>query len=385
MGGRFAGPRRWLAALMRGRYSPAVPVSQGKRKQQSALVRLITGSAKDRPVFVGGCPRSGTTLLGQQLHAHPMLAMPPETRFVVESYRRRAKFGDLRDEANRVAVAEWIVDRKKSRFRDMKLDRDRVIERIRNAPPTIGSLSGAVLEEFAEVHGASRWGDKRPLHVQLLRLLFKLYPDMQFIHLIRDARGTTASLKKLGWWGWEAPEALDRWRRAVEAGIAAREYLGPDQYIELRYEDLVADPVEQLQRLCEFLKIPYSNQMLQHYETGPKLIDKPYHERLAEPVNASAVERWRSDLEPEELALVEAKVGPLLDEFGYLRLSGLPPIPAELEERYRGNRKKRDQTAKKSSAKERKQRQTYSQPVGARLTSGQKRLYYAMKLLGRGG
>jgi hypothetical protein len=372
-----------LAVPIGGGYSPAVPVSQGKRKQNSTLVRLLTGSAKDRPVFVGGCPRSGTTLLGQMLHAHPMLAMPPETRFVVESFRRRAKFGDLRDEANRVAVAEWIVDRKKSRFKDMKLDRDRVVERIRSAPPTIGSLSGAVLEEFAEVHGASRWGDKRPLHVQLLRILFRLYPDMQFIHLIRDARGTTASLKKLGWWGWGAPEALDRWRRAIEAGIAAREYLGPDQYIELRYEDLVDNPVDELHRLAEFLRIPYTEKMLAHYETGPKLIDKPYHERLAEPVNAAAVERWRTDLEPEELALVEAKVGPLLDEFGYQHLTDLPAVPDELEQRYRANRKSRDQSTKKAQNRERKQLGSYTLPVGARLTSGQKRLYYAMKLTGR--
>lgn len=334
-------------------------------------------------MFIGGCPRSGTTLLGTMMHSHPDLAIPPETRFVVESYRRRQKFGDLTEEANRVAVGEWITDYRKTRFKDMKLDRDRVIEAVREAPPTIGSLSGAVLAEFAAAHDAPRWGDKRPLHVQLLRLLFRLYPDMQFIHLIRDARGTTASLKKLGWWGWEAPEALERWRRAITAGIAAREYLGPDQYIELRYEDLVADPVTQLERLCEFARMPFDPAMLQHQEAGAKLINKPYHDRISKPVDAAAVEKWRTDLEPEELALVEAKVGHLLDEFGYARLTDLPPVPSELEERFTKNRKTRDKSTKKVSTADRKKRETYNQPVGARLTTGQKRLYYAMRLMRR--
>jgi hypothetical protein len=360
-----------------------VPVSQGKRKQNSAIVRLITAGAKDRPVMVGGCPRSGTTLLGQMLHAHPLLAMPPETRFVLESHRARAKFGDLTDEANRVRLAKWITDRKKTRFADMKIDRDRVIERVRQAPPTIGSLSGAVLEEFAVAHGAKRWGDKRPLHVQTLRVLFRLYPDMQFIHLIRDARGCTASLKQLGWWGWGAPEALERWRRAIGAGIAAREHLGPDQYIELRYEDLVDDPVGQLQRLSQFLRIPFDQAMLQHYQTAPNLINKPYHERLAEPVNSAAVEKWRRTLELEELALVEAKVGHLLEEFGYPRMTDLPSVPKELEQRYNRNRKARTKTSNKAVDSERKNVTVYDQPVSARLTTGQKRLSVALRLTRR--
>jgi len=360
-----------------------VPVSQGQRLERPLLTRLGLGRHNDRPIFVGGCPRSGTTLLTAMLHAHPELAMPPETRFVVESYQRRVQFGDLRDEANRRAVGEWIVGTKKTRFADLQLDPIRTAALVATAPPTIGSLSGAVLREFAARDGKRRWGDKRPKHIQHIRLIFRLFPDAQFIHLIRDARGCTASLKKLGWWGYEAPDALSLWRRSVESGIRAREFLRPDQYLELRYEDLVADPVSQLQRICAFLGTGFTPVMLQHHETGEKLIDKPYHERVYRPVDDASLQSWREVLEPAELALVEKKAGNLLDEFGYPRLEGLPKVGKDLEQRYTARVKRRTKTAEKAKRRHTKQREVYTQPVAARLTSGQRRLYWLLRLTRR--
>ena len=45
--------------------------------------------SENRPIFLVGCPRSGTTLLSTMLHGHPRLAMPPETRFLLPAYRSR--------------------------------------------------------------------------------------------------------------------------------------------------------------------------------------------------------------------------------------------------------------------------------------------------------
>ena len=51
--------------------------------------------ASNRPIFIFGCPRSGTTLLSLMLHSHSRIAIPPETRFLMPVYRRRKEFGDL--------------------------------------------------------------------------------------------------------------------------------------------------------------------------------------------------------------------------------------------------------------------------------------------------
>ena len=59
----------------------------------------------DRPIFVVGSPRSGTTMLQLMLHAHPRIAIPPETRFFLTAHRRRGEWGDLRERANREKLA----------------------------------------------------------------------------------------------------------------------------------------------------------------------------------------------------------------------------------------------------------------------------------------
>jgi hypothetical protein len=68
--------------------------------------------AEERPIFVMGCPRSGTTLLQLMLHRHSRIAIPPENRFVLAGYLGRREFGDLRLVANRARLAAWIVDRR---------------------------------------------------------------------------------------------------------------------------------------------------------------------------------------------------------------------------------------------------------------------------------
>ena len=59
----------------------------------------------DRPIFILGCPRSGTTMLQLMTHAHPRIAIPPETRFMVSAYQRRLQFGNLTDPSSRVGTA----------------------------------------------------------------------------------------------------------------------------------------------------------------------------------------------------------------------------------------------------------------------------------------
>ncbi|MFF2519270.1 sulfotransferase family protein, partial [Streptomyces sp. NPDC058086] len=102
-----------------------------------------------RPVFVLGCPRSGTTLLQLMLHAHPRIALPPETRFVLPAlpaYEGRLAFGDLAERDNRAGLARWITGRKETRLHELGLDAGRVAERITDGPPTLGSALGPVVK-----------------------------------------------------------------------------------------------------------------------------------------------------------------------------------------------------------------------------------------------
>lgn len=237
-----------------------------------------------RPVFVLGCPRSGTTLLQLMLHAHPRIALPPETRFVLPAYEGRLAFGDLAERDNRAGLARWITGRKETRFHELGLDAGRVAERITDGPPTLGSALGIALRAYAEEHGKARWGDKRPAYALHVAEILRLFPDAQFVHLVRDGRDCVASLLRMPWWHRGFHEAVATWAQVVDTTRTYARELGPDSWYQLRFEDLVADPEGQLRGVCGFLGEEYASGMtephrvMRHGRTRPQDL-APAHPR----------------------------------------------------------------------------------------------------------
>ncbi|GAB3657681.1 sulfotransferase [Actinocorallia lasiicapitis] len=284
----------------------------------------------DRPIFIVGCPRSGTTLLQLMLHAHPRIAIPPENRFVLPAYFHRERWGDLTDPANRRAFGEWLVTERGHKFDDLGLDASATLAEIVDAPPTLGSLIGTVLRAYARSHGKPRWGDKRPTYIRYLPDLMRLFPDAQFVHLIRDGRDCVGSLKQMSWWKYDTAYAINTWARAIDNGHEAARRLPAGSYYELQYEHLVADPASELQALCSFLDEPYDSAMLRPHEVAsvtPRR--KTHHHRTMGAIDQQAVRSWESRLDLEEIQLAEHVLGSRLAAYGYERTSpGRPPARA---------------------------------------------------------
>jgi hypothetical protein len=276
-------------------------------------------SAPVRPIFVVGCPRSGTTLLQLMLHAHPRIAIPPETRFVMAAYDARRQFGDLRERANRLALARWIVERRQTRFADLGLDGERVIEEIADGPPTIGSALGIVLRAYAARFGKPRWGDKRPGYFQRLPALLRMFPDAQIVQLIRDGRDCVASLKEMDWYQHDLYHALSTWVESVDVAKRAARELGPDSYHRMYYERLIADPQEELSKLCVFLGEDFDPAMCEPASVAATAVPrrKTWHERTRGEISTARSGTWRSRLSESEIALCEAVAGDRLRENGY--------------------------------------------------------------------
>ncbi|GAB2845157.1 sulfotransferase [Actinocorallia aurea] len=272
----------------------------------------------ERPIFVVGCPRSGTTLLQLMLHAHPRIALPPETRFLLPAYYGREMFGDLSDRGNRRALGVWLTATKGHKFPDLGLDRQAVVDEIETGPPTLGSALGTVFRAYARSHGKPRWGDKRPGYVRYLPELFRLFPDAQVVHLIRDGRDCVGSLKGMKWWERDSTYAMTTWAGAIDAGVRARRTLPPNSYHELQYEELVTDPESELRRLCGFLREDFDPAMLHPAAVAavtPRR--KKHHSRTHQAVDAEAVHSWETRLEPWEIGLAEYFLGSRLRRYGY--------------------------------------------------------------------
>jgi hypothetical protein len=277
--------------------------------------------APDRPLFIGACPRSGTTLLRVMLDNHPDLAIPHETDFVRSLWWQRVRFGDLRDPANRRRVARWIFtekDRRGRRLRDGRISRKDAIRRVAQAPPTVGSIVQASLQLYAEMHDKPRWGDKRPAYSGFIGSLFAMFPDAQYINLVRDPRGAVASQIPMGWDEPDVamPAATARWEAAIRRTDGFARRLRPDQFLDLRYEDMVSDPRAALERVCAFAGLRADDAIETMIDKRRSKVRGP-HKRIAEPVSTVSVERWRERLDPHQVALVERATAPFFDRFGY--------------------------------------------------------------------
>lgn len=330
-----------------------------------------------RPLFVGACPRSGTTLLRSLIDNHPDLAMPAETNFVLPLWLDRKAYGDLRDPQNRRRMAEWVMDTPKrggKRIRGGTFSREEAIERIVAAPPTLGSVFAAFFEMYADAKGKRRWGDKRPAYAAYISAIFRLFPDAQFVNVVRDPRAAVPSqiavgLHKAKNERMAMAAAIATWEIAIQrsdAFIARR--LRPDQLLDVRYEDLVRDPRTTLERVCAFADLRAGDAI-------DEMINRPrhfkfkqgYHERVSQPISTDGIAKWRETVPRRRVALIEQATGRYFERFGYQTVTGprVTPRPkdvAALDE----HRKRRRTKWRQYDRDELKRRHlTYRHPVAA--------------------
>ena len=329
--------------------------------------------SSDRPIFVVGCPRSGTTMLQLMLHAHSRIALPPETRFLLAAWQQRADFGDLNDPASRRNVADFIVT--SAQFNDLGLDTEQVVDAIVAGPPTLGSAFGIVFRMYSERFGKPRWGDKRPMYLRHLPTILRLFPDAQIINIMRDGRDCVASLKETPWKPDEFDTLLDYWKKSAEASLTAARVYPKDVYHQVRYEDLVADPEPHLRGICAFLEEEYEPAMTKPNELASVAVPeyKTWHTLTHQAPTTERVASWRKRLTDDEVRQCEAAFGELLPRFGYE-----PTIPIPRSVRMRSDAtllaKKRLGPAKRAALEllsQVRRQEPVEPPVAARLTSRQ--------------
>jgi Sulfotransferase family len=287
-------------------------------------------------VFVVGCPRSGTTLLGRLLDAHPELAVIHEGRFVTDFYeQRRGLTAD--DGVTPALVDELLAFRPFSKGVDVERE---ALERLAAEPIGYAEFVSAVFDLHGRAHGKRLVGDKTPYYVRSLRTLHALWPAARVVHIIRDGRDVCLSVRN---WrkvavrggsvarlsGWEADPVSTIalwWEWQVRLGREDGATLGPSLYREVSYEALVADPARECEALCEFLGLPYDERMLGFHE-GRRRDEPGLDAKQAWRPVTSGLRNWRTDLEPAEIDRFEAAAGGLLDELGYPL--GAPDGPSE--------------------------------------------------------
>jgi hypothetical protein len=256
----------------------------------------------DRPIFVGGMFRSGTSLLRAMIGQHPNIASGLETYWFAIDWDRRDD-EDVQEKLQRLANF-------------YEFDTKDVLS-MADDSAAIHIFLSKLLSAYTLRLGKKRWAEKTPGNIQHMDRIVSGWPDAKIVHIIRDPKDIYASLREEKKWD-SVEEFTERWCSIVGAvdGFRNKLDLGPDRYFELRYESLIADPIASTRALFEFLGESWSED-LAHFEGKADDFEKVRSatgktssplKRLSQPLTATRVGIWRRVLSADEIDILRNAV-----------------------------------------------------------------------------
>jgi hypothetical protein len=277
-------------------------------------------------IFVISQPRSGSTLLQRILAGHPEIQTSAETWLMLHpAYGLRRRGIQTEYGANWAAtgVSEFL-----EYYADGRQTYDNAVRAFAR------EIYGTVLAK----KGKRYFVDKTPRYTLIVPDLYRLFPEAKFILLFRNPLAVLASELNTyikGDWPKMAdfvPDLLDAPHRLIEA----RDFLG-EKAIVLRYEDLVAAPMEEMQRVCSNLGLTFYPKMLDYSKTpAPKgVMNDPVGVHRHKSPTAARIDKWvQIGTDPQTrhfaLAYLDALGAATLEQLGYPatqlveKISGVP-------------------------------------------------------------
>ncbi len=285
------------------------------------------------PVFIGGCGRSGTTMLGAMLGTHSQMLATPEFHFKTDVPRIAG--GKLSQDS----IPE-VLDRLKRDvlFRLWKLDLDDA----RFAPACFDGTYRQFIERFLAEYGRQNakadfgyWIDHTPANVSHAKFLLESFPDAKMIHLVRDGRAVAASVLPLDWGPHTLDKAAEMWCRCIGLGLAAEAVFSDRRVLRVTYEELVRQPDDVLERICGFLGAEFEPPMVRGDGFRLPGANHRQHALVGSVPQADRIDQWKRQLSPRQIELYEFYNGNLLELAGYSTIYGTTARGPSSAEHYR--------------------------------------------------
>jgi hypothetical protein len=306
-----------------------------------------------RPVFIIGTSRSGTSLMVQILNRHPQVMIAAETHYF-DDLRPRLKPSQqgYLDPISRVTVKAYFAKLEGSAYGLDGLERNQTHAFPVDVESEKHIGADEVFRKFCldqavmsgkDITDLRIWGEKTPRHVFCLSEITAAFPDARFIFMQRDPRAVIASYRDWQNHFIDPDKAEPRLRQALMAesrrvqrsfsiGIAAlmwraaqkaawrgRKRLGPERLYIQKFEDLLAEPHQQISLICDFLGI-FPIPEMQKVER----INSSYSPRSEGGIDENAARAWENRLADRESWIIEKIcAGPMVNG-GYVPIAKHP-------------------------------------------------------------
>jgi hypothetical protein len=279
------------------------------------------------PVFIVGCPRSGTTLLQHILDAHPDVAIAPETHFIRNFYLKQKLYGDLSQDTNYYQLIDDIIALPV--FLEMKLNAGNFREAAKQIERSYAAIFSLILQQFAYDKNARIIGEKTPNHLLYMPTLEKFFPNARFIHIIRDPRAVVNSWRNVPWSNGSVIKDAAVWHRYMRTARLSPP--AKSSLFTLHYEQLILEPKTSLVSICNFLGLPFDREMLLYHSLPSSsqtlnTVREPWKSQAIQPISQKTLDLWQKSLSNSEIAEIEAVVWSEMKLLGYQQQSFLPKI-----------------------------------------------------------
>ena len=234
----------------------------------------------DKPVFICGSMRSGTSMLTQLLDSHPSLVvMPGDSHFVnlLEKWDRR-QFAEIASHWLKRVINPtgkepfWFIGQEEKAFTQFLQYLHYFLQHSRyDIFICVLMANYAADASLSENASKKYWVEKTPHNEIYTSRLSGHFPQAKFIHILRDPLDTIASLKilsRIRHWETTPWQHANSMKRLFNAAMRNQKTLGEDKYHIIAYEDLVSDPHKTLMGICYFLDIPFDENLLVPTENG---------------------------------------------------------------------------------------------------------------------
>ena len=259
--------------------------------------------SSEKPIiFVGGVPRSGTTLMRVMFDSHPDISCGKETRIIPRIISIRKSWKNSKFENERLNMAGMTDD-------------------------IIDSAIGAFVYQVIAKHGqnAKHLCNKDPLVFQHLSYVKQIFPKAKFILMIRDGRAVAHSIisRNVFVFGFNSTsyrDCLSKWSSLVKRMYKMCIEIGPNSCMPVFYEKLILNPEKTMKSVFNFLNIKWNNAVLNHEKFIGKRISLAKYEKSSDqvikPINLEALNSWVGKI-PKDLLDQMDNIAPMLRTLGY--------------------------------------------------------------------